>query len=198
MLRTALFSFAVALVAACGSSTSSTTASTTPAPASGDHCPMIEGTSVAVEDTATGAAVVFATTGDRAALRARVSAWAEKHNQHHGAMGPLPTGDEPAGAGHEHHHDAAAPAGGDHAGHAMHGEHAGHAMHGEHAGHGEHAMHGGDGPAAMITTHSRVEVADTEQGVRATFVTFPDQVGALQAEVRMHAEHLASAGCGAH
>lgn len=69
----------------------------TAAPASataGDpSCPLeVPGTSVTVEDTATGAALVFVTTGDTAELGKRASAFAEMHNKHDGpadAMGMM-------------------------------------------------------------------------------------------------------------
>lgn len=81
-----LLALAFAL-AACGSNTSST-ASTTPvakAPADDPSCPLlVPGTSVTVEDTATGAALVFVTTGDPLAVRARAASLAEMHTKHDG------------------------------------------------------------------------------------------------------------------
>lgn len=104
----------VALIA-CGSTATPTTGPSKVTP--GDPaCPVaVSGTSVTVEDTDTGAALVFVTTGDLADLRKRAAAMAQKHNDHHAAMGPLPDGTEQAG-GHEHH---------------------------DHGGHGDHANNGG-------------------------------------------------------
>jgi len=182
MLRIVSRSFVVALVAACHSSSPARPAAPGAALViADDRCPMgVAGTAVAVEDTATGAALVFASTGDLPSLRARVDGWATRHNQRHGAMGPLPTGDETA---------AAAPAGGDpHAHHHHHG--------GGEAG-GAAARSSDPDPAAWINAHSRAEASETAQGTRLTFTTFPDQVPALQTELRRSAEQLGSSGCGA-
>lgn len=102
MARSALF---VVLFVACSGSPKSAPA--TPPPSQSDPtCPVaVAGTSVTAEDTATGAALVFVTTGDVGELRKRVAAMAGSHNEHHGAMGALPTGDE-AGGGHHHDHAA--------------------------------------------------------------------------------------------
>ena len=59
-------------------------------------CPvLVAGTSVTVEDTDTGAAFVFVTTGDAAAVRTRARALAEEHNARHAKMEP--------GAAHDGH-----------------------------------------------------------------------------------------------
>lgn len=48
-------------------------------------CPLlVPGTSLEVEETATGAALVFVTTGDPLAVRARAAKLAEMHNQRDG------------------------------------------------------------------------------------------------------------------
>jgi hypothetical protein len=85
---------ALALAAACGGK--STPGGTTPPPsqtADDPSCPLIvPGTSVSVEDTNDGAALVFVTTGDPLAVRARAAALAQMHNQHDGpakAMGMM-------------------------------------------------------------------------------------------------------------
>ena len=187
MLRFALLA-ALALAACGGSSSKVTTTPADPAPAA-SNCPMdVAGTSVAVEDTTTGGALVFVTTGDVAALRGHIAGWAETHNAHHGAMGPLPTGDEPGGGGHDHHahHGSGGDGGGEHAGHGG----------GEHAGHGGHGGHGGGGDwRTMIGVHSRAATSEIDGGVRLELVTFPDQVGALRDELRGHVTHLSSSGC---
>jgi len=146
------------------------------------HCPAeVSGTSVTVEDTANGAALVFVTTGDVAELRRRVANVATKHNEHHAGMGPLPTGTETASGGHEHH--------GGHAGHgapaAGHDAHAGHGAGGAHAGH----------MGGMIGVHSKASPEDIEGGVKLVFVAFPDGVAQLQSELRTHAQHMASGTC---
>jgi hypothetical protein len=183
--RLSLFAAGLALalgLAACGGSSGSrvTTTPTDPAPAA-SNCPMdVSGTSVTVEETPTGGALVFVTTGDVAALRQHVGVWAEKHNAHHGAMGPLPTGEEQAAGGHDHH--------------AHHGGQEGEAASG---GGGEHAGHGGGGGdwQTMIGVHSRAVSSDIDGGVRLELVTFPDQVGALRDELRGHVAHMSSSGC---
>jgi len=84
-------------IAACGSKqpAPSSPAPTAPAsPAAGDpSCPLeVPGTSLTVEDTATGAALVFVTTGDAGDLRKRAQAFADMHNKHEGpgdAMGMM-------------------------------------------------------------------------------------------------------------
>lgn len=87
----------VLAVAACGSKqpapSNPTPAQTAPAHASDPTCPLeVAGTSLTVEDTATGAALVFVTTGDKADLSKRAQAFAAMHNQHDGpadAMGMM-------------------------------------------------------------------------------------------------------------
>jgi mono/diheme cytochrome c family protein len=158
-------------IAACGGSPSPGTPSTTPQPAAGPSdpsCPVaVPGTSVTVEDTADGAALVFVTTGDVAEVRRRAAALAQMHDDHHGAMGPLPDG-----------------SGGDtgHAGHDM----AGHDM-----GGGEHAGHAG----GMIGVHSKATASDVEGGAKVSFVAGSADVARLQSELRMHAQHLATGTC---
>lgn len=181
-----LFSL-VTFAAACGGASTPAPAPATPAPAAhgGDgSCPVeVPGTSVTVEDTATGAALVFVTTGDVAELRRRVAAMAAMHNEHHAAMGPLPTGDEPAG-GH-----------GDHAGHDMGGmDHGGH---GDHAGHTGHAGHDTSGMdhGAMMSVHARADAEDVDGGARLVLTAAPDDVAALQTQLREHARHLAAGTC---
>lgn len=171
----AIFGSLLLGVAACGGSS--------PAPASpvahhetesaGDpSCPVaVPGTSVTVEDTDTGAALVFVTTGDVAELRRRVSELATMHNEQHGKMGPLPIGTETSA------HD--------------HGAHGGHAGHGEAANGGEHAGHAG----GMISVHSRAEASGIDGGARLTFVVSSADVGKIQEELRMHAQHMASGSC---
>jgi hypothetical protein len=197
IVATGLFAF----VMACGGGTSSkVTTMPTENGAEGavadDPCPMtVAGTSVTVEDLPVGGVLVFVTTGDAAALRARVHAWADAHNAHHGAMGPLPTGNEAAGGGgHDH---------GGHGGHAGHGggggEHA-HGGGGEHAHGGvvDHSGHGGGGGAGgpmAIGVHSRATAVDIDGGARLELTSFPDQIGAMRDELRGHAEHLAMGHC---
>jgi hypothetical protein len=84
------------VLAACGggsASPSHETAKPTPTTASDPSCPLeVPGTSVSVEDTATGAALVFVTTSDAAAVRTRAQAFAEMHAKHDGpraAMGMM-------------------------------------------------------------------------------------------------------------
>jgi len=100
---------------------------TTPAPTSkGDPtCPAeVSGTSVTVEDTPTGAALVFVTTGDVKDLQARTAAF-----------------------------------------------------------------------PSMVQTESTKTVENIANGARIVYAAKPEQVAALQSELRMHAHHLAGGTC---
>lgn len=167
----------LSLGAACGgASTAAPPPSPAPVAAGDPACPVaVPGTSATVEDTDVGAALVFVTTGDVGELRRRVAAMAERHNAHHGAMAPLPTGDEAAG------------------GHTGHGDHAGHGM--DHGGHAGHGMDHGDHAGGMVGVHSRATAEDIDGGARLVFVAMPDGVGALQTELRAHARHLSAGTC---
>lgn len=166
-----LFSLALA---ACGGGAKSG-APTTPTPAAESartdpSCPVsVGGTSVSVEDTEHGAALVFVTTGDVAEVRRRAASLVAMHNDAHGKMGALPDG-----------------SGGEHTGHA------GHDMSG-HAGHdmGSHAGHAG----GMIGVHSKAVASEIDGGAKVTFIANAADVGKLQGELRMHAHHLASGSC---
>lgn len=179
-LRSFPLVLAMSALGACGSSAPSAQEPTTPATGAGKgvedpSCPVtVRGTSVAVEDTATGAALVFVTTSDVAELRRRVVAMAEKHNTHHAAMGPLPDGSGDAGG---------------HAGHDM-GGHAGHDM-----GGGAPAGHDMSGMSGMIGVHTKAVASDVEGGARITFIAGGADVAKLQGELRMHAQHFASGTC---
>ncbi len=175
-LSTIVSSLAFTLLAACGGPGGTTNTITTPitsgsassASAADDDpsCPVtVAGTSVSVEDTDTGAALVFVTTGDDDELRKRVAALAATHNEQHGAMGPLPTGDEAVG-GHAHH-----------------------------AHHGHHDPHGHHGGGGMIGVHSAASVEEILDGARLVFVVAPGDVGAIQTELRAHARHLSGGTC---
>jgi hypothetical protein len=86
----------VIAIAACGGKQSSSS-SPPPPPASTTQadpsCPLeVPGTSVTVEDTATGAALVFVTTSDPGKVRARAVEFAAMHGAHNGpanAMGMM-------------------------------------------------------------------------------------------------------------
>ena len=130
----------IALVAACGGSSPKHETPPPPPPGGDPSCPVeVPGTSVTVEDTATGAALVFVTTSDVAAVRKRANALATMHTKHDGpdtAMG------------------------------------------------------------MMIGTASTAVESDTETGAKITFTASkPDDVSALQSELRMHANHLSSGSC---
>ncbi len=195
---------ALSLAACGGGSSSSTTGSTTPKATSSDpSCPVaVAGTSVNVEDSPTGASLVFVTTGDVADVRRRVAAMASMHNEHHAAMGPMPDGKDTGGghaghdmsghAGHDMRGMQADNAGG-HEGHDMSGMQANGA--GGHEGHdmsgGKHAGHAG----GMIGVHSKATVTDVEGGAKIEFVVGAADVAKIQAELRMHAQHFASGTC---
>lgn len=169
--------FCIALTA-CGGGATSTTGTTTPKPAADPSCPVeVTGTSVTVEDTDTGAAFVFVTTGDVAELRKRGTAMAQKHNDHHAAMGPLPDGTD-AGGGHDHH--------------AHHGHDGGGHDHANHANHADHANHASGG---MIAVHSKASASDVEGGVKLAFISGAADIAKLQNELRMHAKHYATGTC---
>ena len=169
-------STAFALLAACGgaravSGPATTTAPrTAPAPISPEDadpsCPVaIAGTSVTVEDTDTGAALVFVTTGDAGELRRRVAAMATTHNDQHRAMGPLPTGDEPGG-GHDHHAHHHAPA-------------------------HSHASP----TSGLVGVHSGAHTEELRDGVRLRFVVAPGDLAQLQSELRTRAHQLSAGNC---
>lgn len=90
-MKAACFALTLAL-AACGA-TSRPPPTTARLAADDPSCPLlVPGTSLTVEDTATGAALVFVTTGDPLAVRARAAKLAEMHNQRDGdatAMGMM-------------------------------------------------------------------------------------------------------------
>lgn len=164
MAKSVLFAL---LLAACGGSSKPAPAPVTPVVADDPTCPVtVAGTSVTAEDTANGAALVFVTTSDVAELRKRVGSLAKTHNDHHSAMGPLPTGTEQGAGGHDHH--------------AMAGS----------GGHEGHAMAG-----SMIAVHSKATAEDIEGGAKLVFIAFPDGVAKIQSELRMHAQHLANGTC---
>src|SRR5262245_62023930 len=83
------------LLVACGPKPPADQTTTAVAPAKADDptCPLlVPGTSVSVEDTITGAALVSVTTGDAAAVRTRAVALAAMHTKHDGpdkAMGMM-------------------------------------------------------------------------------------------------------------
>ena len=172
------FSLAIAFVAvaACGGGSQSTAPKQPQVTTASDpSCPVtVPGTSVSVEDTSTGAALVFVTTSDVTELRKRVATMAQMHNDQHSKMGPLPDG---------------ATSDGGHAGHDMGGggEHAGHDM----SGGGSHAGHAG----GMIGVHSQAAASDVEGGAKIAFTASGADVGKLQGELRMHAQHLSSGSC---
>ncbi len=170
-------------VTGCGASkpTSKATSTTAMQPTSADDpsCPVtVPGTTVTVEDTATGAAFLFVTTGDPELVRTRATALATMHNDMHRAMGALPDGTASTTAvtagGHHHHHPVAATTDGTAAP-------AGPAM----------VMPMGQ----MISVHSQATVTAMEQGARIVFVSSPNDVAQLQNELRVHAQHLAGGTC---
>ncbi|NVB82378.1 MAG: hypothetical protein HOV81_28625 [Kofleriaceae bacterium] len=142
------FCLALVLAAACGgkapatSQTSSAMPTATPANATaGDpSCPLeVPGTSLTVEDTAGGAALVFVTTGDAAELSKRANAFAEMHNKHDG------------------------PA---------------------------------DAMGMMFPQTWKAKAVDIEGGARVELEPAkPEDAGALQSELRMHAHHLTGGSC---
>lgn len=175
---------ALGLGLGCGSPATTGAAQPTP-PVAGKAddptCPIVvAGTSLTVEDTEDGAALVFVTTGDAAAVQARSRALADMHNAKHAKM-EAPK----AGIG-----------GHDHAGHAGH-DHAGHdhaeAQQGD-AAQGQMGQTGQMGE--MIAAHSTATVAELPNGARVVFaVPAGGDAGALQSELRMHAGHLTHGTC---
>ncbi len=185
-LRAVLVSLPIAAAAtACGGAGSSSAARATAPTASSDpSCPVaVAGTSVTVEDTDSGAALVFVTTGDATEVRRRVEAMAKMHNDHHGAMGALPDGGGAQG------HDMAGHAGHDMSGKGSVSGHAGHG--GGDPGAGAHAGHAG----GMITVHSKASVEDGTGAAKLVLTAAPADVARLQTELRAHAKHLATGSC---
>ena len=74
-------------------------------------------------------------------------------------------------------------------GHAGHGGSSGHDM----GGHDmtKHAGHAG----GMIGVHSKASVSEIEKGAKLLFVAGAADVGKLQSELRMHAQHLGTGSC---
>lgn len=138
-------SLALALLVACGHPASPDPVAPRAHPADDPSCPvLVPGTSVTVEDTTDGAAMVFVTTGDAANVRERAKVLALAHSRRQ-------LGGEPS-----HGHEL----------------------------------------SDMIGTPSTADQADIERGARVTFkATKPDDVAALQSELRMHAQHLAGGTC---
>jgi hypothetical protein len=80
------------VLAACGgkSAPASTTTAPTSVPVDDPTCPLlVPGTSLSVEDTTDGVALVFVTTGDADAVRTRTANLNEAHNKHNGPAGSL-------------------------------------------------------------------------------------------------------------
>jgi hypothetical protein len=77
---------------------------------------------------------------------------------------------------------------GGHEGHDM-GGHEGHDMGGQ--GADPHAKHMG----MMIMMHSKAAATDVPNGARIELTVGAADVGKLQSELRMHAQHLASGTC---
>jgi hypothetical protein len=156
-------------------------ASPTP-PADDPTCPVsVPGTTVTVEDTVTGAAFLFVTTGNPDLVRTRATALATMHNDMHRAMGALPDGTASstelaagAGGGHHHHHPAAPTEDGS----AV-------------AAPAAMAMPMGQ----MISVHSQATASAMDQGARVVFVSSPNDVAQLQRELRVHAQHLVGGTC---
>jgi hypothetical protein len=177
----------LATVAACGGGSKSS-GTTQPRTVGTDDpsCPVtVPGTSVTVEDTDTGAALVFVSTGDVGEVRKRVATMAKMHNDHHGSMGALPDGKD-AGGGHAGHDMGGGSAAGGHAGHDMGSAqgHEGHDM-------SKHAGHAG----GMIGVHSKADAVDVEGGARLVLTAGAADVAKLQSELRMHAQHLSGGTC---
>lgn len=81
----------ILLFGACGSKQpAQETKPVEPANTDDPSCPLVvPGTALSVEDTATGAALVFVTTGDAAAVRARAITLAAMHTKHNGPSGAM-------------------------------------------------------------------------------------------------------------
>ena len=90
MLKVSLSLVLAGALAACGhpappAAPAALAAPAAPAADDDPSCPvLVPGTSVAVEDIADGAALVFVTTGDAAAVRKRASVLADMHTKHDG------------------------------------------------------------------------------------------------------------------
>ena len=170
---------AFALLSALGCGPSATPAPQGPGPApvaraDDPTCPvLVAGTSVTVEDTDTGAALVFVTTGDVAAVRTRARALADAHNAHHAKMGSMPA---PAdGAPNPHAGHTMAPAAG------APNPHAGHAM--------PPAAGAKPTMGTMIGAHSTAAVTELPNGARVTFTARRSGRAAVRAAHARAAPH---------
>jgi hypothetical protein len=79
-------------LAACGSTPTPQQPTTPPPQAAADDptCPLlVPGTSISVEDTPNGAALVFVTSGNALQVRARAAAFADMHTKHDGPSGTM-------------------------------------------------------------------------------------------------------------
>lgn len=181
-------SLLVAPLAACGSKSSAkptTAAHHEAADPMAGMCPVeVPGTSVAAEDSATGGALVFVTTGDVAEVRKRVAAMAAMHNDHQAEMAA--NGGTMVGMDHG---DMGAMKGMDHA-------HMGHM--GGAGGAGMGGAGGMDHAGMMAMMNSQVAVEDVDGGARLAFTAQPADVAALQAGLREHAQQLAGGTCAMH
>jgi len=157
----------VLLIMLCACGPASKTEPVKPAAAAGDPtCPvLVAGTSVTVEDTDQGAAFVFVTTGDAAGVRARATALAEMHNQHHAA---IPGASPPSG------------------------NHGGHEGHMQMPPDSKMQMQMG-AMISIHSTAATTEIPNGAR-VTFTAASAGD-AGKLQTELRMHAQHLASGNC---
>jgi hypothetical protein len=176
MTRLAIVFVALSLLA-CGGKQAEPARPTPAASHDDPSCPvLVPGTSVSVEDTDQGAALVFVTTGDVAAVRTRASELARMHGAHHAQMGQM---------GHTMPADGAADPHAGHAGHPMADGPSGGGM----------AMAGGE-LGTMISVHSTAATTEVPGGARVTFTAADaSDVAKLQAELRMHAQHLTGGTC---
>jgi hypothetical protein len=154
---------------------------TAPAAADDPSCPLlVAGTSVAVEDTDTGAALVFVTTGDAAAVRKRAATLVDMHNAHHAGM-TANGSDDMAGMPGMNMGGSGDP---------------GHVEQPDDAAHRGGTSHGASAMGEMIQAHSTAAAIEVPHGARVTFrAETPAGIAELQAELRMHARHLASGSC---
>jgi hypothetical protein len=90
-MRNLCFSLLI-VCAACGGKSAPSSTTTPPTSVAKDDptCPLIvPGTSLSVEDTTDGIAMIFVTTGDADGVRTRTASLAEMHNKHDGPAGSM-------------------------------------------------------------------------------------------------------------
>jgi hypothetical protein len=163
--------FAAIVVTGCYARSSTPAAAPTAAVDPANRCPMaVPGTKVVADDTPTGVAIEFTTTGEVEALRARVTELADEHNRAQPAeMQATAPDDERWGDEDDPTFASGIPV-------------------------TTNVADPGT-PQPLILTHSRAVLEPIARGVRLVYIADPENVEALRDEARLHAERLADGHC---